>query len=163
MTHASETRARKRAEHHCFTPGFIGMFTGKSKHLRVGGRAKAAKKNADKQQDEVVAIRAKRVQASTPNRQQKTISDLRSPRLSERPARNWLTRIPMTALPVKKNPTIAGRACTSSVRKILSVGVCRAPAMPVRKATIKNAVDVRSNDFALETAGSYACWSITER
>ena len=59
----------------------------------------------------------------------------------------------MTALPVKKNPTIAGRACTSSVRKILSVGVCRAPAIPVRKATIKNAVEVRSNDFALVTVG----------
>ena len=27
-----------------------------------------------------------------------------------RPARNWLTKMPMMALPVKKKPTIAGRA-----------------------------------------------------
>lgn len=48
------------------------------------------------------------------------------------------------ALPLKKKPTMAGRACTSSVRKRLSVGVCNAPAIPVKKATIKNDADVRS-------------------
>ena len=61
----------------------------------------------------------------------------------------------MMALPVKKKPTIAGRAWTSLVRNRLSVGVCNAPAIPVRKATIKNAVDVKSKGFVRR--GCYAC------
>jgi len=69
------------------------------------------------------------------------------------PARNWLTRMPMMALPVKKKPTMAGRACTSLVRNRLRVGVCNAPAIPVRKATIKNADEVKSNDFGEAAAG----------
>ena len=52
--------------------------------------------------------------------------------------------MPITALPVKKIPTIKGLTCTSLVRKRLSVGVCSAPAIPVKKATIKKAVDVMS-------------------
>jgi hypothetical protein len=53
--------------------------------------------------------------------------------------------MPMTALPVKKKPTIAGRTCTSLVKNRLRVGVCNAPAMPVRKATIRKAEEVKSN------------------
>ena len=52
--------------------------------------------------------------------------------------------MPITALPVK-NPTMPGRAWTSSVRKRLSVGVCNAPAIPVRNAISRNAEDVKSN------------------
>lgn len=59
----------------------------------------------------------------------------------------------MIALSVKKNFIIVGRVCILSVRKILSVGVCRAFVISVRKVTIKNVVEVRLNDFALEIAG----------
>ena len=68
----------------------------------------------------------------------KTIRLLRSPLRSERPARNWLTKMPMMALPVKKKPTIAGRGVDFVGQKEAQrVGVCNAPAIPVRKATIK--------------------------
>lgn len=60
----------------------------------------------------------------------------------------------------KKNPTIIGRAFNSSARNILSVGVCSAPAIPVRKATIKNAAAVMSNIFEGVVA-VFACLCIT--
>ena len=69
----------------------------------------------------------------------------------------------MMALPVKKKPTIAGRAWTSLVRNRLSVGVCNAPAIPVRKATIKNAVDVKSKGFGEAAAGCDVQSLLTER
>ena len=70
----------------------------------------------------------------------------------------------MMALPVKKKPTIAGRAWTSLVRNRLSVGVCNAPAIPVRKATIKNAVDVKSKGFVRRQRGWHVqSLRVTER
>ena len=131
------------------------MLAGKGEHLRVGGRAEAAQEHPNKQQNEIVAVPGKQHAGENASRQQKTIRLLRSPFLSERPARNWLTRMPMMALPVKKKPTIAGRAWTSLVRNRLSVGVCNAPAIPVRKATIKNAVDVKSKGFGEAAAGVF--------
>ena len=157
-------RAQYRAEHHRFPPGAVGMLAGKGEHLRVGGRAEAAQEHPNKQQNEIVAVPGNN---AGENAQQtaKTIRLLRSPFLSERPARNWLTRMPMMALPVKKKPTIAGRAWTSLVRNRLSVGVCNAPAIPVRKATIKNAVDVKSKGFGEAAAGVLCVQSlrVTER
>lgn len=133
------------------------MLAGKGEHLRVGGRAEAAQEDAHEQQNEVVTVPGKQQAGKYPEQAAKTIRLLRSPLRSERPARNWLTKMPMMALPVKKKPTIAGRAWTSLVRKRLSVGVCNAPAIPVRKATIKNAVDVKSKGFGEAAAGCYAC------
>ena len=69
----------------------------------------------------------------------------------------------MMALPVKKKPTIAGRTWTSFVRNKLSVGVCKAPAIPVRKATIKNAVDVKSKGFGEAAAGVLCMFSYQDR
>lgn len=51
-----DLRAQNRAEHHRLAAGFIGMLAGKGEHLRVGGRAKAAKEDADEQQNKVVAV-----------------------------------------------------------------------------------------------------------
>ena len=158
ITHASDTCARSiELEHHRFPPGAVGMLAGKGEHLRVGGRAEAAQEHPNKQQNEIVAVPGNNTQAKTPSRQQKQSGFLRSPFLSERPARNWLTRMPMMALPVKKKPTIAGRAWTSLVRNRLSVGVCNAPAIPVRKATIKTPLTSNQRALVRRQRGCYAC------
>jgi hypothetical protein len=46
------------------------------------------------------------------------------------------------------------------VRNKLSVGVCKAPAMPVRKATIKNAVEVTSKGLGEAAAGLMCIFSV---
>ncbi len=84
----------------------------------------------------MLRFQAKRVQASTPNRQQKTtaICDRRAYQSARRE----------TDLP-EPNDSAAGKeeshhrrtSMYLSVRKILSVGVCRAPAIPVRRQRLK--------------------------
>ena len=103
-------RAQYRVEHHRFPPGAVGMLAGKGEHLRVGGRAEVAQEHPNKQQNEIVAVPGNNTQAKTPSRQQNNQAFAIAFFCRKRPARNWLTRMPMMALPVKKKPTIAGRA-----------------------------------------------------
>ena len=71
----------------------------------------------------------------------------------------------MMALPVKKKANHRRTRGLPLVRNRLSVGVCNAPAIPVRKATIKNAVDVKSKGFGEAAAGCMHVQSlrVTER
>ena len=146
---------------HRFPPGAVGMLAGKGEHLRVGGRAEAAQEHPNKQQNEIVAVPGKQhagEKRPADSKKQSGFCDRLFCR-NARPETGW-TRMPMMALPVKKKPTIAGRAWTSLVRNRLSVGVCNAPAIPVRKATIKNAVDVKSKGFGEAAAGVLCMFSL---
>lgn len=121
------------------------MLPREGKHLRVGGRSKAAEKNADEQQNEIVAVPGKEYAGQHP---QQTADDnqLLAIALTVGAAGEELTdQNANNRAAGKKKPTIAGRTCTSLVRNRLRVGVCSAPAMPVRKATIKKAEEVTSN------------------
>lgn len=166
--------AQNGAEHYRFAAGFVGMLAREGEHLWVGGRTKAAEEDADEQQNEVVPVPCKQ-HAGQHSQQAADDNQLLAVALTVRTSGEELTdQNAYDGAAGKKKPTIAGRTCTSLVRNRLRVGVCNAPAMPVRKATIRKAEEVTSNTRRGRAAlrfsmclvfcsfrrrrGVYACW-----
>ncbi|KJF77742.1 hypothetical protein UA44_17350 [Klebsiella aerogenes] len=121
------------------------LLAGEGEHLWVGGGAKTTEKDADEQQNKVVAVPGEQYAGKHPQQAAGDNQLLAIAFTIGTPGKKLTYQNADDCAAGKKKPTIAGRTCTSLVRNRLRVGVCKAPAIPVRKATIRKAEEVKSN------------------